>query len=49
MALRNASYNCRGIKSVATAVNSLCDNHDIILVQEHWLSKSEPPSTVQDQ
>jgi len=35
------SYNCRSIKNSLTAVASLCDSYDIVLLQEHWLLTSE--------
>ena len=39
MNLRIASYNCRSIKNSSNAVRELCENHDICLLQEHWLTK----------
>ena len=41
MTLRLSTYNCRGIKSSIDSVKTLCDSHDIILLQEHWLTKAE--------
>ena len=35
--LRLCTYNCRSIKSSLYDVKLLCDNHDIVFVQEHWL------------
>ena len=35
------SYNYRSIKNSQPAVASLCDSHDIVLLQEHWLLPSE--------
>ncbi len=41
--LRIVSYNCRSIKSNIDAIKELCTNHDIILIQEHWLLDHELP------
>ena len=39
--LRLCSFNCRSIKSSITDVNYLCDVHDIVFLQEHWLLPHE--------
>ena len=31
------SYNCRSFKNSLPSVNNLCCQHDIVLLQEHWL------------
>ena len=35
--IRILSYNCRSIKNSVDAVKQLCNKHDIVLLQEHWL------------
>ena len=39
--LRICSYNCRSIKSALPDIVRLCDMHDIICIQEHWLLPNE--------
>ena len=39
--LRIATYNCYGIKSSTHDLYELCENHDIIFLQELWLFKFE--------
>ena len=39
--LRVTTYNCRSVKSSIGAVQKLCNNNDIILLQEHWLLPNE--------
>ena len=31
------SFNCRGFKNSLHTIHELCNNHDIVLLQEHWL------------
>jgi len=31
------SFNCRSFKNSIHAIHKLCDKHDIVLLQEHWL------------
>ena len=35
--LRVASFNCRSAKTSVTDISSLCESHDIIVLQETWL------------
>ena len=35
--LRLCSFNCRSLKSSINEIQHLCDLHDIIFLQEHWL------------
>ena len=35
--LRIASYNCRSVKNSIQDVYNLCESHDIVCLQEHWL------------
>ena len=35
--LKLCSYNCQGYKGSIVDVKYLCQNHDVILIQEHWL------------
>ena len=35
--LKFASFNCKGLKSSIGDVVSLCENHDVIFLQETWL------------
>jgi exonuclease III len=35
------SFNCRSVKNCLHAVRNLCDNCDILLLQEHWLLPTE--------
>jgi exonuclease III len=39
--VRFASYNCRSVKNTIEYVRHLCNGHDIIFVQEHWLMPTE--------
>ena len=36
--LRVTSYDCRNLKSSIDNVRQLCDTHDIIFLQETWLT-----------
>ena len=31
------SFNCRSLKNSLFAVRELCNTHDFVLLQEHWL------------
>jgi len=35
--LKLCTYNCRSLKNCLVDMLTLCDRHDIILIQEHWL------------
>ena len=35
--LRIAAWNCRGLSSGLPYIEHLADNHDIIIISEHWL------------
>ena len=37
------SFNCTGLKSSVEYVTSLCDNHDIVALQETWLLPHDIP------
>ena len=39
--LRISSFNCRSIKSSIESVRNLCLSHDVVLLQEHWLTTDE--------
>jgi exonuclease III len=39
--LRICTLNCRSLKSSMQDVNRLCESHDIVCLQEHWLLPSE--------
>jgi len=39
--LRLCTFNCHSIKNSWAEVQQLCVNHDIILLQEHWLLSDE--------
>ena len=39
--LRFASLNCGGLKQFLHEVFNLCNKHDIICIQEHWLLPHE--------
>ena len=39
--IRICSFNCRSFKNSLPAIHMLCDLHDIILLQEHWLLPNE--------
>jgi len=35
--LRLCTFNCRSVKNSVFDVQKLCESHDIIFLQEHWL------------
>jgi len=35
------TFNCRSVKNSRPDVWELCNNHDIVCVQEHWLMSHE--------
>jgi len=35
--MKICSFNCRSVKNSLLEVRQLCDSHQIILLQEHWL------------
>ena len=35
------SYNCRSLKNSLIDIRNLCNNNDIILLQEHWIPQQE--------
>jgi len=35
--LRICTFNCRSVKSSVPEVKQLCNSHDVVLLQEHWL------------
>ena len=39
--LRIASYNCRNVNTSVDNIRQLCDNNDIIFLQETWLTDEE--------
>ena len=39
--LRICSYNCRSVKKCLPEVAKLCNTHDFVLLQEHWLLPNE--------
>src|SRR5207244_2043725 len=39
--IRLCSFNCRSVKNCIPVIRELCDNHDILLLQEHWLLPNE--------
>jgi len=39
--LKICSYNCRSLKSSVYDVIQMCEKHDIVCLQEHWLLPSE--------
>ena len=39
--LNICSYNCRSLKSAVHDVLQLCETHDVVCLQEHWLLPSE--------
>ena len=41
MDIKLVTYNCRGAKSSIDAIRELCESHDVVLIQEHWLNKVE--------
>ena len=42
--MRISSYNCQSSKRNAGGIQLLCNNSDIIFLQEHWLFPSDLPS-----
>ena len=36
-AIKIASYNCKNVKTSLTDISKLCEDHDVILLQETWL------------
>jgi len=36
--IHSSSYNLRGFQQGQHQLPELCNNHDIIAVQEHWLT-----------
>jgi hypothetical protein len=41
MDLRIISFNCKNAKSSLSDIYALCESHDLILLQETWLARSE--------
>ena len=41
--LHICSFNCHSFKNSLNAITSLCDNYDIVFLQETWLAKFELP------
>ena len=39
--LRICTFNCRSLKNSIVDIRNLCNSHDIILIQEHWLMPFE--------
>lgn len=39
--LRIVSYNCKNLKSSIPEINNLCNEFDVVLLQEHWLHHFE--------
>ena len=39
--LKIASFNCKNVKSSVPEINLLCQSHDIVLLQETWLSNDD--------
>jgi exonuclease III len=35
--LRICTFNCRSVKSSIGEIHKLCESHDIVFLQEHWL------------
>jgi len=35
------SFNCRSVKNCLPEIHRLCNLHDFVLLQEHWLLPSE--------
>ena len=35
------SFNCDGTKSLCNTIQQLTNDHDIIMIQEHWLYPDE--------
>jgi len=38
---RLATFNCRSVKSSVNEVKELCNNFDVVMLQEHWLMPHE--------
>lgn len=38
---RICSYNCRSLKNSLYDIRRLCETHDFVCLQEHWLLPSE--------
>ena len=41
LSLRCLTYNCKNCKSSINELSNMCDNYDIICLQEHWLFNDE--------
>lgn len=41
--LRIVSFNCRSVKNCIPVIAQLCNTHDIVLLQEHWLLPHDLP------
>jgi len=39
--IKICSFNCRFVKSSMAEAQQLCDTHDLVLLQEHWLLPNE--------
>ena len=39
--LKIATFNCRSVKTSVDEVRKLCDDNDIVCLQEHWLLPNE--------
>ena len=39
--LRIITFNCHGLKSSVPYISTLCDNNDIVFLQETWLAVDE--------
>ena len=39
--LRLCSFNCRSVKNCIPEIVKLCNSHDVVLIQEHWLLPDE--------
>ena len=39
--IRLCTFNCRSVKRSFAEVQQLCDGHDLVLLQEHWLLPDE--------
>ena len=39
--IRLCTFNCRSFKNSLPAIVDLCNSHDIVLLQEHWLLPSD--------
>jgi len=37
------SYNCRSAKRSLPEIQQLCEKHDLVVLQEHWLFPNELP------